>query len=69
MKAKILISHDPHFMEGEIGEVLPNDSIKYDYFIKLPGTLQLPTFLGCGNIERCFYFYKNEVEIIKDEED
>jgi ribosomal protein S27AE len=63
-KAEILINDlIGRFKAGEIGDVLNNDySDKYDFCIKLPGTA--PSFLGV-NAVRIFYFYKEEVRILK----
>lgn len=68
MKAKIL-RNDPlgRFKAGEIGEVLQNDfPEKYDYFVRLSGTVHVDVFLGGGPIDaiREFYFYANEVELL-----
>lgn len=70
MKAKILID-DPagRFKAGEVGDLLQNDSVKYDYYLKLPGMHRLKHFLSIPGITmavRQYYFYKEEVEIIKD---
>ena len=74
MKVKILIADDTltHFLcerwkKGEIGEVIENDSTKYDFKVKLEGRVPLPKFLqesGLMDTSRIFYFYKNEVEIV-----
>jgi hypothetical protein len=69
MKAKIIID-DPsgRFKIGEIGEVLKNDfPLKYDYLVRLPGSVYVDNFLGGGpiNIIREFYFYANEVELVE----
>lgn len=72
MKAKILIS-DPlnRFTKGEIGNVLDNDSNKYDYFIELEplpidGKTKTPFLDGITKLKRNLYFYKSEVEIINE---
>jgi len=55
----------PRWKKGEIGEVLENDSRKYDFKVKLEGIIPLEDFLGSGktcNAVRIFYFYKDEVE-------
>jgi hypothetical protein len=55
----------PRWKKGEIGEVLENDSQKYDFKVKLEGIIPLEDFLGSGktcNAVRVFYFYKDEVE-------
>ena len=62
-KVKILID-DPspfnRFKKGDIGEVIKNDSTKYDYFLRIYKTSKYNSQV-CVNI----YFYKDEVEIIK----
>lgn len=63
MKARILFDDlGGRFRAGEIGEVLYNDSVKYEYFIRLPGEIVTP--FGSG--PRCYYFYSDEVEILKE---
>lgn len=69
-KAKILID-DPmgRFKAGEIGTLLPNNSVKYDYYLQLPRTYQLKNFLSIPGITvavRQYYFYENEVELLDD---
>jgi hypothetical protein len=71
MKAKIL-RDDPsrRFKAGEIGEVVKNDfPEKYDYLIKLSGTVRIDNFLGCGVTDtiRKYYFYADEIELIEEE--
>jgi hypothetical protein len=62
IKAKILIDDiGGRFKKDEIGIVLENNFDKYDYFIKLPGKIKMLDIM----IERMFYFYKDEVEIIE----
>ena len=68
MKAKILIT-DPgsRFKTGEVGTVLKNDFIKYDYKIHL-GTIKNAKLTDGTNCDykRIFYFYKTEVEVLPD---
>jgi len=71
MRAKILID-DPagRFRAGEIGELLQNTfPEKYDYFIRLPGVEHADNFMGRGSIDayRDYFFYTDEVELIKDQ--
>lgn len=63
-KVKILFDDAAgRYKAGEEGITLQNDSIKYDYFIELPGSIKLPDFLGGGTGHRQFYFYKEEVQL------
>ena len=58
------------YTKGEIGEVLKNDFDKYDYRIELsPVRAELSTpFIKEGTeVKRIYYFYKNEVELLKGE--
>lgn len=67
MKARVLcddLMNRYHF--GEVGELLENNTDKYDYFLKLPGRVKLPDFLGGGYTDRCYYFYKHELEILEE---
>jgi hypothetical protein len=66
MKAKILYT-DPsmRFKADEIGTVMKNDFPKYDYKIDL-GVIKSVKIFGDGipiDMQRIFYFYKNEVQI------
>ena len=64
MKVKIL-NDDPsgRFKAGEIGEILQNDfPEKYDYLVRLHGTVHIDNFHGSGSIEAV-----NELEKIEDE--
>jgi hypothetical protein len=68
MKAKILYT-DPgrRFQVGEIGEIMKNDFIKYDYKIDL-GVIKNIKIFGDGipiDMQRIFYFYEDEIEVIK----
>lgn len=68
MKAKILLD-DPagRWKAGEVGTLLQNDSVKYDYYLQLPRTYQLKNFLGIPGttmVVRQYYFYKDEVELL-----
>ena len=69
MKAKILFNDaGGRFVAGEIGTLLPNDYEKYDFFVALPSRAgKAPDFLGGGDIiiRRQYYFYADEVEVIK----
>jgi hypothetical protein len=65
MQAKILITGQ-HFTAGEIGTVLKNDFIKYDFKIHL-GVIRHVKIFGDGipiDMARIFYFYEDEVEIL-----
>lgn len=69
MKAKILCD-DPlgRFKAGDIGDILENDfPEKYDYLVRLPGTVHIDNFMEGGTIDaiREFYFYADEVELLK----
>lgn len=58
MRVKILVDDlMGRFSAGEEGVLLVNDSIKYDYFVELPGALSTPF----GAMKRQLYFYKDEV--------
>lgn len=71
MRIKTLFD-DPagRWAAGEVGEVLENSyAEKYDYEVKLQGTIPLHDFLGTGKTiyaVRVYYFHKNEVEIVPD---
>ncbi len=73
MKAKILIDNPAgRFKAGEVGDLLQNDSVKYDYYLKLPGTHRLKHFLSIPGITisvRQYYFYENEVELLNENVD
>lgn len=71
MKVKILVN-DPagRFRAGEIGDILQNTfPEKYAYFIRLPGIEHADNFMGRGSIDvyRDYYFYADEVELLKDQ--
>ena len=63
-KAKILIDDiGGRFHKGEIGKLLENTSLKYQYCVRLEGsyrTFNIPA-------PRIFYFHKDEVEVIDEE--
>jgi len=62
MKAKLLINDTVgRFKAGEIGKLIENDFPKYDYCVDLGSAL-----IDSGTIQRVFYFYKDEVEIIQE---
>jgi len=67
MKGKILYT-DPmdRFRAGETGDVLPSDYYKYDYMVTLPGKTQTIIFGKKIEACRCYYFFKDEVEIVED---
>lgn len=69
-KAKILIDDlAGRFKVGEVGTLLQNDSVKYDYYLQLPGTYSLTNFLsipGTTMIVRQYYFYENEVKLLEE---
>ena len=79
MKVKILIDDGirlynrldilPRWKVGEIGELLENDSKKYDHKVLLPCTVHIDDLFGRGPVDtkRIFYFYKGEVELLKEE--
>ena len=58
----------PRWKVGEIGELLENDFEKYDYKVLLPGTVHIDDLFGRGPVDavRIYYFYKGEVELLKD---
>lgn len=59
MKAKVLIKDVMgRWVLGEIGEVEKNNFDKYDYFICFPE--------HHIHIARCYYFYKDEVELLNE---
>ena len=72
MKAKILIDDGSgRFKSGEIGDLLEHDFKKYDYFIDLgpmPASVFPASFKGYSEKEyrRRYYFFKDEVELIKE---
>lgn len=78
MKVKILIDDPPgrirpsgwipRWKVGEIGELLENDYQKYDYKVLLPGFDHIDDLFGHGPVDaiRIYYFYKGEVELLKD---
>lgn len=82
MKVKILIDDSgkdptrprptgwiPRWKVGEIGELLENDySEKYDFKVLLPGIDHIDDLFGHGPVDaiRIYYFYKDEVELLKD---
>lgn len=82
MKAKVLVD-DPlctsgdvdvacRYVKGEVGELLDHDSTKYDYLIdfgwqqfKKPVEVFGDYIYG---IQRTYFFYKTEVEVINDKD-
>jgi len=79
MKVKILVDdgipalrpprYIPRWKVGEIGELLENDfSEKYDYKVLLPVIVHFDNLFGHEIVDakRVFYFYKGEVELLKD---
>lgn len=68
MKAEILIDDVlGRWKKGDIGEVLENDSDKYDYFIDL-GKMELPPNnvlfdAEMTHIPRIYYFYAADVRV------
>ena len=52
--------------KGELGEMLPNDSNKYDYLLQLSGNVDISLFGKQLKAKRLYYFYKNEVELLED---
>ena len=51
------------WVTGEVGEVLENDfPEKYDYFVKLTGTLPINWNGEEVQSPRIYYFYKHEVK-------
>jgi len=66
MKARVLIDDCANrFHAGEIGDILETDKEKYDYLLKLPGHDKLPECLGGHRINRYYYFYDGEIEILE----
>lgn len=73
MKVKTLFDDKLNrWRKGEIGDgdILPKDH-KYDFVVefdrvKLPVKERTGIYKNMKSIARCFYFFKNEVEIVED---
>jgi hypothetical protein len=67
MRAKIIsTAPDPRWNHGEVGILLEHSSDKYDYLVRLEGTEDLPDFLGGVKMNREYFFYRDEVELLND---
>uniref|UniRef100_A0A6M3IMU4 Uncharacterized protein n=1 Tax=viral metagenome TaxID=1070528 RepID=A0A6M3IMU4_9ZZZZ len=78
MKAKVLISCPlGRWKAGEVGEVLINESDKYNFFLEFPFKKVVSNFsdtrfiadilkIKPEEVRRRYYFYANEIEILED---